>query len=218
MEVKLEDRPLEQVREEVIDQLIYNYSHGVISAEAFERRLDDAMKTDDPHKIIALVADLPLAVDKQYQDEKETVFTPNYSHQQSTDDDKLISILGSNERSGKWLVPKEISIVDVLGATKLDFTDAVFQHQHVTINVLCVLGENKIYVPENVNVVSKISSILSEVDNSSTSLATKQAPTITIIGKVILGALKVKKKSTTKEMWVGFANNLKALFGESNKY
>ena len=28
--VKLEDRPIEQVREEVIDKLIYHYSHGVI--------------------------------------------------------------------------------------------------------------------------------------------------------------------------------------------
>ena len=27
----------------MIDQLIYNYSHGVISVEAFERRLDKAM-------------------------------------------------------------------------------------------------------------------------------------------------------------------------------
>ena len=45
MSVVLEDRPIEQVREEVIDNLIYNYSHGVISAEAFERRLDKAMST-----------------------------------------------------------------------------------------------------------------------------------------------------------------------------
>ena len=43
MSVKVEDRPIEQVREQVIDQLIYNYSHGVISVDAFERRLDNAM-------------------------------------------------------------------------------------------------------------------------------------------------------------------------------
>ena len=46
MTVILEDRPIEQVREETIDQLIFNYSHGVISAEAFERRLDQAMNSN----------------------------------------------------------------------------------------------------------------------------------------------------------------------------
>jgi len=33
MSVKIEDRPIEQVREQVIDQLIYNYSHGVTDVE-----------------------------------------------------------------------------------------------------------------------------------------------------------------------------------------
>ena len=45
MTVKLEDRPLEQVKEEVIDVLVYNYSHSVISSEAFERRLDAVIAT-----------------------------------------------------------------------------------------------------------------------------------------------------------------------------
>ena len=56
MSVILEDRPIEQVREETIDQLIVNYSHGVISAEAFERRLDQAMSSDNHQEIIDLVA------------------------------------------------------------------------------------------------------------------------------------------------------------------
>ena len=43
MSVKFEDRPLEKVREETIDQLVMNYGHGELSSEAFERRLDAAM-------------------------------------------------------------------------------------------------------------------------------------------------------------------------------
>ena len=35
--VKFEDRPLEKVREETIDQLVMNYGHGELSSEAFER-------------------------------------------------------------------------------------------------------------------------------------------------------------------------------------
>ena len=50
MAVILEDRPIETLREEVIDTLIYNYSHGVISNEAFERRLDQAMASQKPSR------------------------------------------------------------------------------------------------------------------------------------------------------------------------
>ena len=37
MAVIIQDRPIEKLREEVIDQLIMNYSHGEISLEAFDR-------------------------------------------------------------------------------------------------------------------------------------------------------------------------------------
>ena len=36
MTVKLEDRPIENVREEVVDQLTMNYGHGELSLEAFD--------------------------------------------------------------------------------------------------------------------------------------------------------------------------------------
>lgn len=216
MDVKLEDRPIEQVREETIDQLIYNYSHLIISAEAFEHRLDQAMQSDDPHKIVALVEDLPLNTDKRYDSEKESKFTPNYSHNVSDEEVKLSSILGSNERSGQWLVPKEINIVDVMGTTTLDFTDAIFQHQNITINIMCVMGSDDIFIPENVNVVTKMYSVMSAVENKSPSVANRQAPTITIRGKVIMGALNIEIKRTTKEKLMGFANSLKSLFGDGS--
>lgn len=217
MEVKLEDRPIEQVREETIDQLIYNYSHLIISVEAFEHRLDQAMQSNNPHEIVALVEDLPLKTDTQYKSEKESQFTPNYSHHVSDEEVNLKSILGTNERSGQWLVPKNINIVDIMGSITLDFTDAIFQHQNVTVNILCVMGSDDILIPENVNVVSKIYSVMSSVENKSPSLANRQAPTITIKGKVIMGGMKIKVKRTTKEKLMGFADTLKSLFGDSSQ-
>lgn len=66
MTVKLTDRPIETVREETIDQLIMNYSHGRISYEAFERRLDQAMETDQHQVLLDLTEDLDLSVDDNY--------------------------------------------------------------------------------------------------------------------------------------------------------
>jgi len=212
MSVILEDRPIEQVREETIDQLIVNYSHGVISAEAFERRLDDAMSSNTHQEIVALVADLTLKADTKYNNNKEHQFTPSYSNAESDDSLNLKSILGNVERSGQWNVPKTITVNSILGEAVLDFTDAIFQHQHVTIKLNCILGSNRIYVPENINVVCKSYGIISSIENKAPSMANKQAPIITIEGKVVLGSLSVTIKRTIKEKFIAFANNLKTAF------
>jgi hypothetical protein len=216
MTVKFEDRPIEQVREEIIDQLIYNYSHAVISVEAFERRLDEAMDASDNTALGALVSDLQLNTDAQYQSEKRAQFTPNYSHDSGVKKLQLRSILGSNERSGQWDVPKEIHLMNVLGSTALDFTNARFNHQHVTVYVNCLLGSNEIFVPEHVNVVSTLFSVLGSVENKSASLNRLQGPTITIEGKVVLGSVEIKMKRTMKERFVGFANSLKTNWNDIN--
>ncbi len=212
MSVTLEDRPIEQVRAEVIDKLIVNYSHGVISAEAFERRLDDAMDSTSHKELMALVADLSLAADADYNKQKDKQFTPNYSSKQAEDTLNINCILSSNERSGQWEVPSKIKLNNVLGETTLDFTDAIFQYQNVTINLNCILGSCTIYIPENINVVCKTYCAVSSVENRAPSMANRQAPVITIEGKVILGDLSVSVKRTIKEKFIAFANQLKNTF------
>jgi len=43
MSVAPQDRPIDALREETVDQLIMNYGHGKLSRAAFERRLDEAL-------------------------------------------------------------------------------------------------------------------------------------------------------------------------------
>ena len=99
-----------------------------------------------------------------------------------------------------------------MGEAVLDFTDAIFQHQHITIKLNCILGSSKVYIPENVNVVCKSYCIISSIENKAPSMASRQAPIITIEGKVVLGSLNVEIKRTIKEKFIAFANNLKSAF------
>ncbi|MEZ9819578.1 LiaF domain-containing protein [Shewanella sp. 10N.286.45.A1] len=212
MPVTLEDRPIEKVREEVIDKLIVNYSHGIISAEAFERRLDDAMASDSHQELLNLVADLSLSADDEYSSKKDQQFTPNYTSKQQDDTLNINCVLGNNERSGQWAVPRTIQVNNVLGETTLDFTDAIFQHQDITIKLNCILGSATVFIPENVNVVCKTYCAVSSIENCAPSMANRQAPIITIEGKVILGSLSVSVKRTIKEKFIAFANQLKDTF------
>lgn len=212
MAVILEDRPIEKVREEVIDTLIYNYSHGVISSEAFERRLDQAMASQSHQEINNLIADLEQTTDPEYNSQKERQFNINYAASDNNETETIVNILGGSGRSGQWTVPREIRILSILGGADIDFTDAIFTTPNVTIKILCLFGGDNIYVPENINVVSKAFCILGGIDNTAPSIASRQAPTLTIEGLVLFGGLDIKIKRTIKEKFVAFANQMKTMF------
>ena len=212
MSVILEDRPIEQVRQEVIDILIYNYSHGVISSEAFERRLDQAMASNDHQTISELVTDLEQLITPEFSAQKERQLNINYAAGNHDETDTIVNILGGSNRSGQWTVPKEIRVLTILGGADIDFSDAIFTTPNVTIKILCLFGGDNIYVPENVNVVSKAFCILGGIDNTAPSISSRQAPTITVEGLVLFGGLDIKIKRTIKEKFVAFANQMKSMF------
>ncbi len=212
MAVILEDRPIEKIREEVIDKLIYNYSHGVISSEAFERRLDQAMVSQEHQEIFNLAADLEQTTDSEFNSQKERQFNVNYAASDNDEIDTIVNIFGGSGRSGQWTVPREVRIMTIFGGADIDFTDAIFTTPNVTIKILCLFGGDNIYVPENINVVSKAFCIFGGIDNKAPSIASRQAPTLTVEGLVMFGGLDIKIKRTIKEKFVAFANQMKTVF------
>ncbi|MFY8275361.1 LiaF domain-containing protein [Pseudoalteromonas sp. SSDWG2] len=221
MAVAAKDRPLEVVKEEVIDQLILNYSHGELSSDAFERRLDSAYECDDQQQLVALVADLPLQSDPRYQSEKAARLRPQYT--QSSQDDKDLSIttvLSSDHRSGDWVVPQVIHLKNVLGSAELDFSNAIFTHPEVHVHLNCLLGSNEIFVPHNVDVLTQTTNIIGSVTNKRVSLGPRttdtQRPKIIIHGRVVLGSLEISVKRTMKEKLKTFAQSMRALFDDGS--
>ncbi|MDX1678759.1 LiaF domain-containing protein [Arsukibacterium sp.] len=211
--VKIEDRPFDQVRQEAIDQLIMNYSHGIISSEAFERRLDIASDARTHQELVDVVADLTLQPDDTYQQQRDKSFSPRYQAGNDTRNEKIFCVLSSSEHSGQWLVPADIRVINILGSIELDFSEAVFQHQHIVIRVNNWIGSVNVLVPEQVNVVSNMFNIVGSTKNRARSIDGQQAPKITIEGYSVLGSLDVNLKRTMKEKFSAFADQFRSMFG-----
>jgi hypothetical protein len=209
--VKIEDRPIAALREEVIDQLIMNYAHGVISEQAFERRLNIATDSDDHELIAKQVEDLEMKVDQSYVTSKKTGLGINHASKPAVEEESITTIFSGNSRSGRWQVPKKLKLFTLFGGVDIDFTDAEFYHPTVTLDVFCLFGGNDIYVPENVNIVTKAFAIFGGVDNSAPCTADKNAPTVIIEGIVLFGGIDIKIKRTMKERFQAFAENLKQM-------
>lgn len=212
MAVNIEDRPIESVREEVIDQLIMNYSHGELSYEAFERRLDQAMESQFTVELQTLIEDLPLSVDKSYVDTKKQEMGINFTVGETEELDYIVNIFSGSERSGAWKVAKEIRVFSLFSGTKMDFSDAQFTQPVVRVKLFSLFSGNDVFVPENINIVTKAFCVFGGIDNKAPSNADRNAPTIIIEGFALFSGIDIKVKRTIKEAFVDFADNLKKMF------
>lgn len=212
MPVAIEDRPIEAVREEVIDKLIMNYSHGKLSYEAFERRLDTAMESNSNIEISALADDLEIEVDKSYVDSKKKDLSYHFEPGHTEEVDYIVNIFSGCNRSGMWNVAKEIRVFSVFSGSDIDFSNAKFSHPTVRIKLFSLFSGDNIYIPEDVNVVSKAFCVFGSVDNTAPSSNNINAPTIIVEGISIFSGIDIKIKRTIKERFVAFADSMKNMF------
>ncbi|MFT5693134.1 MAG: hypothetical protein ACI92E_002470 [Oceanicoccus sp.] len=216
MVVTANDRPLEELREEIIDQLIMNYGHGALSLEAFQRRLDRAFNETQHSILNDLVTDLELDVDKTYIETKEQKLGVNYETDTVEDVEYMVNIFGGSDRGGQWVAGKEIRIINIFGGGNVDFSEAKFAHRRVRIRFLSFFGGTTIYVPKDINTINKVICIFGGVDNKAPSSSSDRAPTIIIDGLVVFGGVTIKIKKILKERFIEFADGLKNLFSQTS--
>jgi hypothetical protein len=215
MPVTPQDRPLDALREETVDQLIMNYGHGHLSREAFERRLDEALDTKAHERLLELTKDLDLKADRQYTAQKKAelgirVDTSTAARLDETE--HMINILGGNTRKGAWDVPHAIRVFNVLGGAELDFTDARFTADTTYITVFCLFGGVNIRVRDGMRTVSKAVCIFGGVDNRGGTTTDPNAPLLVIEGLALFGGVDIRVKKTPKQRFTEFAEQLRAMF------
>jgi len=60
---------------------------------------------------------------------------------------RMVAVLGDVVRNGRWIVPKQMKLVTVIGDAELDFREAEFGHGVTELHIICVVGDAKITVP-----------------------------------------------------------------------
>ena len=206
------DKPIAKLREETIDQLTLNYSHGELSLESFERRLDQALDAETHDALLSLTADLDLVVDSTFREHKRREFDFMTDSHGVTNEQKILSIFGNSKRENAWDVPEEIQVFNMFGNTILDFSEAKLTSMTTHINVSCVFGNTIISIPEGINVVSYVSCIFGGVKDNAPSSNGIDVPTIILDGFVLFGNVKIKLKKTFRERLLRFAETVRTMF------
>ena len=213
MPVNPYDRPIEALREETIDIITVNYSHGEISLESFERRLDKALDAKTHEELLVLTEDLDLKVDRAFKEQKQQKFDFQTNAHPAEDVDHVVNIFSGTKRGGTWEVPGEIRLINIFGGADMDFSEAVFSSKKTRIKVFCLFGGANIFAPEGINVAAKAICIFGGIDNKMPSGFSRDAPEIAVEGFVMFGGVSIKLKRTFKERLRDFANTVKNMMG-----
>ncbi len=64
----------------------------------------------------------------------------------------LVAIMSGRERKGRWLVGRNLKVINIMGGSDLDLNDAELADDVVTITVFALMGGADIRVPEGLNV------------------------------------------------------------------
>jgi len=214
MPVTPQDRPIDALREETVDQLIMNYGHGKLSREAFERRLDEALDTKSHERLIELTEDLDLRADRQYTAQKkaELGIRVDPSARAGEEADTIVNVFAGHNRRGAWDVPRALRMVNVFGGCELDFTDARFAAETTYISVFCLFGGVNLRVRDGMRTISKALCIFGGVDNRGGTTLDPNAPLLVIEGFCLFGGVDIRVKKTPKQRWQEFADQFRTMF------
>jgi hypothetical protein len=213
MSVATEDRPIEAVRRETIDQLILNYGHGKLSLNAFERRLDTAMEAQSHAALLELTKDLEVFSDPGYAKKKQAELGVRVAENPDDDDEEewMVNVFAGCNRKSSWNVAPRIKMVNVFGGCDLDFTQAQFATRRTRIIMLCLFGGAKLYVPEGVRVSSKAVCIFGGIDNRAPGTTDPNAPTVVLEGLILFGGVDIRLKKSFKKRYLEFAQSLRGM-------
>jgi len=183
--------PGAEEREVVAQELSLHFAADHLSMDELEERLSLVYGSPTLAQLHGLVADLP-ALDRHKLDSGNSpmlapsALVPNRG--------VVIAFMGGADRSGSWLVPRELKVWAMMGGAKIDLRDAKFAPGVTEIDVTVLMGGVEIVVPRGVRVETLGAAVMGGFESSAgdaTALDPSQ-PVLRVTGLAIMGGVDVK--------------------------
>ena len=132
-------------RERTAELLRQAAGDGRLDVDELEERLGTVYATRTQAELEALVADVVAPDDRARG--------PRVPVRRGDDGTRwLVAIMSGHDRKGRWRVGANLNVINVMGGSDLDFNDAEFSDDVVTVTVFSLMGGASIRVPEGLNV------------------------------------------------------------------
>ena len=141
---------LKAARQRAVETLMEHFANDVLDMTEFERRLDVANRSANEAELTELLADLP-ATDLPVPVPSVVPARGGAPVVVSADRVKerayMVSLMGGNSRTGRWVPARSNFAVGVMGGFSLDFREAMLGPGVTDVNVFVLMGGAEIIVP-----------------------------------------------------------------------
>jgi len=193
---------LARAREQKISELSEHFANDDLSLEDLERRIERVYKATSVADLELITSDLrgvPVVVDQpQGRTARGSDAAPVVATTFETARARLLAIMSTTRRTGRWAVPRDLRIVALMSDTKLDMTNAAMPVGGVVnIELTAVMASFKVVVPPGVRVVNEMHSVMADVRSSADELLPDSpmrptTPLIRLVGTALMADVKVK--------------------------
>jgi len=189
---------LSRAREEKISELSTHFANDDLSLEDLERRIERVYKAASVAELEDITADLrrattsnvPFSVGKS---SSKKVAGRKYELASA----RLLSLMSSTRRVGRWAVPQKLDVVAIMSDTKIDFTHAAMPGGMVDVHIRAIMASCKLVVPPNVRVINETHSVMSNVRSRADellpdgALTTLDSPVIRLTGLALMSDVRI---------------------------
>ena len=179
----------------MIQQLSDHFANDRLSLDELESRMELAYKAGSVGDLQRLTADLPstaaLPVPAPPPVEELPVLSP--------DRERVFSVMSETSRRGAWIVPQRLDLLALMSDTTIDLTQAALPTGIIDIHVRSICAAVKIVVPPGLQVVNRLSSLMSSVhgggepdEGGGAAAGWKQGTVIRLTGWALMAEVQTK--------------------------
>ena len=186
---QLPARPIDQVRERVVEALSEHFARDHLSLDELESRLARVYSASTPQEVDSLLDGLPaLTVGAPLPAAADPNAPPPKLRE------RLVAILSGIVRRGLWRVPRNLRVVAVMGGVQLDLREAEFPPGVTEIRAFVFMGGLDVQVPPGVRLETDGVAILGGFEDrvDETGSAGRDAPIVRITGVAIMGGVSAE--------------------------
>lgn len=118
------------------------------------------------------------------------------------DHERHVAIMSGLDRRGAWIVPRQMTVLAMMGGADLDLREASFAAPEVVITVNAFMGGAQITVGPHTNVVMEGIGIMggySGPDGRTPAELDETSPTVRVRGVAIWGGVAVQRKPLSRQ-------------------
>jgi len=201
---------LSRAREQKISELSQHFANDDLSLEDLERRIERVYKAISVAELDAITADLtsvagvpnggaalaPADRIAHVARDANLIVAPSPAIEAPRG--RLLSIMSSHRRVGRWTVPRDLHVFALWSDSRLDLTTAVLPVGGVVnIEITSIMASFRVIVSPDMHVINDMHAFMSDMRNSADAMvpgtvASARTPVIRLTGTAFMSDFKVK--------------------------